>query len=235
MDQGILRDNKGGRIAEIGPGDRGGEHRGEHDGRKGRNGKIPQNHFEGEKRSGNRRIKGGGNTAGCPTADQGPNAFRGETKNLSERRAQSRPDLDHRAFPAGRAARANGHRRGQRFGKGHSGAHYPAVQRHGFHNLGDAMAFGLNRPLIDDRSNQGSTKGRQHDFPIPRQGREDRERRVAAQGNALDQMEQFVKGNGRHADQQANPAGQGNGQPLSAGLKQVCEVFIPGAQHGSAL
>ena len=49
--------------------------------------KISQNHFECEKRPGNRRIKGGGNTARCPTADKGPDAFGGETEDLATRRA----------------------------------------------------------------------------------------------------------------------------------------------------
>ena len=150
-------------------GDHRSRHRGDHDGAELGDAKIAENDFHSEKRTGNRRIKGGGNAGGGSARHQGTQPGAGHLKELPDHRAEGGADLHDRPFPPGGAARSDTDGRSGHLGEHHPGTNHPGAQHNRFHHLRHPVAFGFPRKVEHDRPDNQSPRRRGQELHIPGQ------------------------------------------------------------------
>ena len=79
------------------------------------------------------------------------------------------PIWDDRAFAAHGAAGSDRQGRRESFHRDDPGAQDSSVQRHGLHDLRNAVTARLFRKEVDQRPNDEAARGRNRDAPVPRQ------------------------------------------------------------------
>ena len=162
----MFRNDKGRKVAEIMPGDRGGDDRRQDHRGKGHQSEITQDDFQGEEHPGNGRVEGGGDPRRGPASHHGFHVHPGDMKELGHAGADGGADLHNGTFPAHGPTGSDAHRRGQDLDDGDPLADEAVTQSNGLHatlqvsgdmdNLIKALAsfpvsdFDIERPSLEE-------------------------------------------------------------------------------------
>ena len=148
--------------------DAGGQGAGDHQRNEGTRLEFEQQQLDGENHAGNWRAEGRGHARRRSAGQQHFALGRGHVQQLADQRTDRAAGLDDGAFGAERSAGADGDRRRDRLQNRDLGLDAAAVDQHGFHGFGNAVAANLVGAVARHDADDDAADHRRDDHPAVR-------------------------------------------------------------------